>query len=291
MLNEDFIPLRLYEVVGPSAHSSARRRFSPLENLTLSAATKSLPSFLTRGAKPGAAKDVSSSSAARRGIGKSRLVSALEETLAGEVDVSWRYFCSALHRDSSLHPVIARWKQEAGFSPRLLRQVSSGKARSAPCFRELARADFALIAAMLSVPLGEGYPCVELSPRECKYKMFEVRLSRLTSVSCNAPVLMLVEDAQWADASSIELFDRVVDCIQELQLLVIVTYRPEFTPPWIEARRRRSDRARTTGQGTVRRPRGASERSSVHRPRATRKDYSASRRHPIVHRVPHQRGP
>ena len=49
------------------------------------------------------------------GIGKSRLLAALEERLGTETHQSLHYFCSPLHQDSALHPVIARWEQEAGF--------------------------------------------------------------------------------------------------------------------------------------------------------------------------------
>ena len=50
------------------------------------------------------------------GIGKSRLLAALEDELAAEPHASLRYFCSPLHQDSALHPIVARWEQEAGFA-------------------------------------------------------------------------------------------------------------------------------------------------------------------------------
>ena len=50
------------------------------------------------------------------GIGKSRLLAALEERVAGDPHASLRYFCSPLHQDSTLHPIVARWEQEAGFA-------------------------------------------------------------------------------------------------------------------------------------------------------------------------------
>ena len=47
------------------------------------------------------------------------------------------------------------------------------------------------------------------------------------------PVLMIFEDAHWTDPTSLEVFGRVVDRIKTLRVLLIVTYRPEFEPPWI----------------------------------------------------------
>ena len=47
------------------------------------------------------------------------------------------------------------------------------------------------------------------------------------------PVLMIFEDAHWADPTSLEVFSRCVDRIATLRVLLIVTFRPEFEPPWI----------------------------------------------------------
>jgi len=47
------------------------------------------------------------------------------------------------------------------------------------------------------------------------------------------PLLMIFEDAHWADPTSLELYGRVIDKLPSLRALLIVTYRPEFDPPWI----------------------------------------------------------
>src|SRR5262249_38107786 len=47
------------------------------------------------------------------------------------------------------------------------------------------------------------------------------------------PVLTIFEDAHWTDPTSLELFSRLVDRIRTLRVLLIVTFRPEFDPPWI----------------------------------------------------------
>ena len=44
---------------------------------------------------------------------------------------------------------------------------------------------------------------------------------------------MIFEDAHWTDPTSLELFGRIVDRIPSLRVLLIVTFRPEFEPPWI----------------------------------------------------------
>ena len=44
---------------------------------------------------------------------------------------------------------------------------------------------------------------------------------------------MIFEDAHWTDPTSLEAFGRTVDRIKNLRVLLIITYRPEFEPPWI----------------------------------------------------------
>ena len=44
---------------------------------------------------------------------------------------------------------------------------------------------------------------------------------------------MIFEDAHWTDPTSLEVFGRAVDRIRTLRVLLIVTFRPEFEPPWI----------------------------------------------------------
>jgi predicted ATPase len=52
-------------------------------------------------------------------------------------------------------------------------------------------------------------------------------------MSRSTPVLMIFEDAHWTDPTSLEAFSKVVDHLHTLRVLLIVTFRPEFDPPWI----------------------------------------------------------
>ena len=57
---------------------------------------------------------------------------------------------------------------------------------------------------------------------------------RLAIMARQQPVLMLFEDAHWADPSSLELLDRLVSQIVEHPILLVISFRPEFIPPWID---------------------------------------------------------
>ena len=88
------------------------------------------------------------------GIGKSRLLAALEDTLAADPHASLRYFCSPLHQDSTLHPIVARWEQEAGFTRGSSAEQRLRKLEAIVTPDDLPPEDVALIAAMLSLPTG-----------------------------------------------------------------------------------------------------------------------------------------
>ena len=168
------------------------------------------------------------------GIGKSRLLAALEERLAGEPHVSLRYFCSPHHQDSALYPITARLEQEAGFSrgdtaEHRLAKLEAVLAPTAP-----PPDDVALLASLLSIPPDAGYPALELSPRRRKERTLAALIRRLTSFARSGPVLLLFEDAHWSDPTSLELLDAVVGQIAEMPVLLVVAYRPDFSPPWFD---------------------------------------------------------
>ena len=98
------------------------------------------------------------------GIGKSRLLAALAEELAAEPHASLRYFCSPLHQESTLHPIIARWEQEAGFARWDSPEERLRKLEAIVAPDDLPPEDVALIAAMLSVPTGDPFRAARIQP-------------------------------------------------------------------------------------------------------------------------------
>ena len=86
---------------------------------------------------------------------------------------------------------------------------------------------------MLSVPTGNRYLQLELNPQRRKQRTFGALLRRLDRLTRSQPVLMLFEDAQWADPSSLELLDTLIDRLAELPILLVISFRPDFAAPWI----------------------------------------------------------
>jgi class 3 adenylate cyclase/predicted ATPase len=162
------------------------------------------------------------------GIGKSRLSAALAERIADEPHTRIRYFSSPHHQDSALYPFISQLERAAGFS----RDDAPGQ-RLQKLEKLLAtsdRVELALIADLLALPNGAGG--LELSPQKKRERLFEALLHQLEAVSRQNPVLMIYEDAHWADPTSREVLDLMVERIRQLPVLLVITFRQEFQPPW-----------------------------------------------------------
>src|SRR3546814_8492692 len=71
-----------------------------------------------------------------------------------------------------------------------------------------------------------------MSPLRQKEQMLEVLVDQLAGLATRQPVLAVYEDVHWSDPTMLELLDLVVERVQTLKALVIITFRPEFVPPW-----------------------------------------------------------
>jgi hypothetical protein len=91
----------------------------------------------------------------------------------------------------------------------------------------------ALLANLLSFPVSERYPLPNLSPQRKKEKSLEALIRQLEGLTRQQPAVMVFEDAHWIDPTSRELLDLTVERVRSLPVLLIVTFRPEFQPPWV----------------------------------------------------------
>jgi class 3 adenylate cyclase len=167
------------------------------------------------------------------GIGKSRIAIALNERLRGELSVSLRYHGSPYHTNSTLFPVLDQLRRAAGFGHEDAPQVKLAKLRALLGLAVPAPGSAVpLLAEHLAIPTGEDYPSFEMAPEQKKAKTFQALLAQLEGLAATQPVLMTAEDAHWFDPTSIELFDRVVERIERLPVLLVLTFRPDFAPRW-----------------------------------------------------------
>jgi class 3 adenylate cyclase len=167
------------------------------------------------------------------GIGKSRLTAALLERLAAERHTRLRYFCSPQHTDSALYPIIGQMQRAAGLAYDDAPGARLDKLDALLAQTSTSPEDAALFAEMLSLPNDGRYPALDLDPQQRRQKTLEALVWQLEALTHSTPVLMIFEDAHWTDPTSLEAFGRVVDRSRTLRVLLIVTFRPEFDPPWI----------------------------------------------------------
>jgi predicted ATPase len=91
----------------------------------------------------------------------------------------------------------------------------------------------ALFADLLGIPTAIPEAIAAMSPLQKKGLLFRTFLAQLEGLAARGAVLIVLEDAHRLDPTSRELFDQIVDRLQRLPVLLVVTFRPELSPPWI----------------------------------------------------------
>jgi predicted ATPase/class 3 adenylate cyclase len=168
------------------------------------------------------------------GIGKSRIAETILERLSNVSHHRLRYFCSPHHQDNALFPSIVQLERAARF-----RRDDTNEQRLDKLEAVLAegghdlRAAVPLLAALLAISTGDRYPPLDLTPRQRKERTLHIQLAHVEGLARRQPVLMVFEDMQWSDPTTRELLDRLIDQVPKLRVLVIITLRSEFSPPWI----------------------------------------------------------
>jgi predicted ATPase/class 3 adenylate cyclase len=169
------------------------------------------------------------------GIGKSRLVQVLQKHVADEPQ-AWLTpcQCSPYHQHSAFYPLIDLLERvvlqfERSESPQqklrklegLCVQYGLPLAEAVPLF-----------AALLCLPLGTDYAPPTVSPEQQKQQTLHALLIILLRIAAQQPVLFVMEDLHWIDPSTLELLSLLVDQGPIARILVLLTFRPDFRPPW-----------------------------------------------------------
>jgi predicted ATPase len=168
------------------------------------------------------------------GIGKSALVRALRHHIGRDGVIRITYRCSPYHTHSALYPIIVHLERLLQFErddppatrliklERMLTRYTLPLEEAVPLF-----------AALLSVPLPEGaYPALALTPQQQRQHTHDALLAWLWEDAQRQPVLMVWDDVHWADPSTLENLGLLVDQIPTSPILAVLTFRPEFVPPW-----------------------------------------------------------
>lgn len=174
--------------------------------------------------------------AGEAGIGKSRLVRAVRERVATESHIYVMSQCSPYHRNSAFHPITAQLEHAAQLAwhdtpDQKLDKLEALLAQSIEDVIDVAP----LFAALLSIPTGARYPPLYLDRGEQRAKTIEALVDQIVGLASHQPVLCIVEDVHWSDPTSLEVIDLAVHRIQDVRVLLVITYRQEFDAPWMAA--------------------------------------------------------
>ena len=167
------------------------------------------------------------------GVGKSRLVQVIREQ--AQADQAQRIECRCLpyYQSSAFYPVIDHlqrllgWTREDTAEQKLNKLEHVLEPYSLPLHEIVPP-----IASLLSVPLAERYPELNVTPQKQKEKIREAIVTWVFKETERQPLLFVWEDIHWIDPSSLELVEMFLDKVSSARLLILLTARPEFSPPW-----------------------------------------------------------
>lgn len=163
------------------------------------------------------------------GIGKSKLTAGLEIRLKPETHICLRYFCQPHHQGSALQPVLAHLAHAADFEPDETPALQRAKLEKLLGATGAETEPFAELLGLSSHKPADGV----MDPQRARRAILSGLLQRLDALARQSPVLMLFEDVHWADPTSIELLTLTIERVQTLPVLLIVTFRPDYQPPWV----------------------------------------------------------
>ncbi len=167
------------------------------------------------------------------GIGKSRLVHALRDEVGRSGGATIEYRCSPFYQQTAWYPIVDHLQRLLQ-----LQQEDNGRSKLDKLRQRLSRYNFpkgdtlSLVAALLSLPEPGNSTLADLSPQKRKEKTAEALIAWLLEEAERAPILAIWGDLHWADPSTLELIGMLLDQVPTSRLLMVMTGRPEFSPPW-----------------------------------------------------------
>jgi class 3 adenylate cyclase/tetratricopeptide (TPR) repeat protein len=164
------------------------------------------------------------------GIGKSRISSALRDALAEQDLLRVRYQCSPHHTNSALHPIIEHLVHAAGFAPDDKDAEKRGKLASLVRRADDPPSDAELLfASLLSLP-HEG-ATISGTPEQIRQRTLAALVGQLRALAVQRPLLLLFEDAHWADPTSLAFLELAATQLVEAPIMLVITHRPEWQSP------------------------------------------------------------
>ena len=167
------------------------------------------------------------------GIGKSRTLGVLRERLATRGVQSLRFQCSPYYVNSAFWPIIDNFERALRFArddtldaklDRLEALVVTQYGRPL--------ADVRFVASILSIPYEDRYGARPMTPQKFKDETLRTLVDITEAAARQQSSVLLFEDAHWADPTTLEVLDLLIDRARNVPLLIVLTHRPEFQSRW-----------------------------------------------------------
>jgi predicted ATPase len=167
------------------------------------------------------------------GIGKSRVLSALRERLEAQGVRALRFQCSPYYVNSAFWPIIDNFERALKFARDETADAKLDKLE-ALIVTNYGRpvTDVRFVASILSIPCEQRCGVLPMTPQKHKDETLRTLVDITEAAARQQPSVMLFEDAHWADPTTLEVLDLLIDRARTVPLLVVVTYRPEFQSRW-----------------------------------------------------------
>ena len=167
------------------------------------------------------------------GIGKSRILKRFRDQLQDQKHWRYLYYSSAHHQSSAFYPIIAQVEHSLEFDMHDSNETKLAKVEKQLKLFNLPLEEYCpLYGYLLNIPTGDKYPASTASPQQLKLQVIEALINHFSMMSIQSPMLMVVEDLHWLDPSTFELLERWIEVLQSKRCFLILTFRPEFQPPW-----------------------------------------------------------
>jgi class 3 adenylate cyclase len=169
------------------------------------------------------------------GIGKSRILNAFRERIESQGAKALNFQCSPYYVNSAFWPSTNNFERVLKFAPDEPPESKLDKLEAlivGVYGRPLA--DVGFIASMMSIPCGERYGTSAMTSQKRKQETLRTLVDLTEAAARKHPSVMLFEDVHWADPTSLEVLDLLIDRVRTIPLLVVLTHRPEFKPRWSE---------------------------------------------------------
>lgn len=168
------------------------------------------------------------------GIGKSRVLSVLRDRVEAMGGQALNFQSSPYHVTSAYYPMISNFERVLKFTRDDSADIRLDKLETLMVQGQgLQRSDVRFVADMLSLPSDARYGSIPITPQKHKDETLRVLLAFVQAVVHSQPTVLLYEDAHWADPTTLEVLERLVDLARNWPLLIVLTHRPEFEPKWM----------------------------------------------------------